>query len=262
VTPIRPTWKSPMRGLPQWRSTRSLLTLLCLLGARDSFAQMLDVDALLVEASAVPGQGTVRLSGGGGGQTVSTDPAQGEASIAGSVLWVPFKGFGGDVGAYYQAGRSGPSARVRYQFLSQGSAGIDLTLGARYKSEGFSGPGSGEVEALLALGRSFGQLDLILNLVWGWEVNGPGQDAEIKALVGWRFTDNVRLGLEVRAQTEVHDEDGWKGPQMIATDLRAGPTLFWRVSRPLSFQVLVGVGKPVNVNGAGLLALGSFALDL
>ncbi len=243
------------------RTTR-MLTLLCLLAAPASFAQMLDVDALLVEASAVPGQGTVRLSGGGGGQSVSTDPGTGEATIAGSVLWVPFRGFGGDVGAYYQAGRSGPSARVRYQFLSQDSAGVDLTLGARYKSEGFSGPGQGEVEALFALGRSFGQLDLVLNLVWGWEINDPGQDAEIKALIGWRFNDNLRLGLEVRAQTEVHDEDGYKAPQMIATDIRGGPTLFWRVSRQVSLQFLVGVSKPVNLNEAGLLALGSFAIDL
>ena len=250
-----------MRGLER-RSTGRLMTLLCLLAAPASFAQMLDVDALLVEASAVPGQGTVRLSGGGGGQTVSTDPGQGTASVAGSVLWVPVRGFGGDVGAYYQTGRSGPSARVRYQFLSQDSAGVDLTLGARYKSEGFSGTGVGEIEALFAIGRSFGQVDLVLNLVWGWELGGPGQDAEVKALVGWRFNDNVRLGLEVRAQTEVHNEDGWQAPQMIGTDLRAGPTFFWRVSRPVSFQVLVGVGKPVNVNQAGLLALGSFALDL
>jgi hypothetical protein len=223
--------------------------------------QLLDRDGLLVDAAAVPKVGTVRLSGSGGGQTAasSTDTATG--TVSGSVLWVPVTGLGGDVGAYYQTGRSGPSARLRYQLLEQERAGVSLSLGARYKSEGFAGEGSGEVEALVALGRSFGRLDLVLNLVWGWEINDPGQDVEVKVLVGWRFSDDLRLGLEVRAQSEVHDEEGWHAPSMRATDFSAGPTLLWRLARPVVFQVLVGVGKPVQQTSAGFLALGAFNVD-
>jgi len=250
-----------MRAWSFGRSSGAVLGLLCLLASPAAFAQMLDLDGLLVEASAVPTQGTVRISGSGGGQTAAGD-SEAVANVAGSVMWVPFRNFGGDVGAYYQGGRSGPSARLRYQLLSQETGPFNLALGARYKSEGFSGPGSGEVEALLALGRSWGRLDVALNFVWGWEINDPGMDAELKVLVAWRFSDNLRLGVEARAQSEIHDEDGWKGPQMLMTDIRGGPTLVWRIAKPVSVQLLVGVAKPVEVTSAGFLALGALAIDL
>jgi hypothetical protein len=238
-----------------------LVLLLALALAPNARAQMLDVDGLLVEASAVPQPGTVRVFANGGGQTAAAD-TEGTANVAGSVMWVPLRGLAGDVGAYYQTGSSGPSVRLRYQLLDQDRAGVNLSLGARYKSVGFAGEGSGEVEALLALGRSWGRLDTALNLVWGWELNDPGMDAEIKLLVGWRFTDNLRAGVEARAQCEVHDEDGWKGPQMLQTDLRGGATAFWRIARPVTVQLLLGAGKPVGVHGAGFLALGAFSFDL
>jgi hypothetical protein len=141
-------------------------------------AQILDVDGLLVEASAVPEPGTLRVFVAGGGQTAAAE-SEAAANVAGSLMWVPFRGLAGDVGAYYQTGSSGPSVRLRYQLLSQDWAGINLSLGARYKSVGFAGEGSGEVEALLALGRSWGRLDTVLNFVWGWELNNPGMDAEL-----------------------------------------------------------------------------------
>ncbi len=102
----------------------------------------------------------------------------------------------------------------------------------------------------------------MLNLVWGWEIDDPGMDAEIKLLVGWRFTDDVRAGVEARGQSEVHDEDGWKSPQMLFADLRGGATVFWRIVRPVTVQLLVGVGKPAGVHAAGLLALGAFSFDI
>lgn len=250
-----------MPQLPAWRAARTLLGLLILTAAPLASAQMLDVDGLLVEASAVPDPGTLRVFANGGGQSAAGE-SEAAANVAGSLLWVPFRGLGGDVGAYYQSGRSGPSVRLRYQVLNQEWAPFNLSLGARYKSEGFSGAGSGEVEALVALGRSFGRFDVVLNLVWGWEINDPGQDAELKLLLGWRLTDTLRAGLEVRAQSEVHDEDGWKGPQMRTTDIRGGPTVFWRVARPVTLQLLIGAGKPVGVSSAGFLALGAFSVDL
>ena len=250
-----------MRDLHGFNAVRASVALLALALAPAASAQMLDVDGLLVEASAVPEPGTLRVFANGGGQSAAAD-TEAAANVAGSLMWVPFRGLAGDVGAYYQTGSSGPSARLRYQLLSQDWAGVNLALGARYKSVGFAGEGSGEVEALLALGRSWGRLDTVINFVWGWEINDPGMDVEIKTLVAWRFTDNVRLGVEARAQSEIHDEDGWKGPQMLMTDIRGGPTLVWRIAKPVSVQLLVGVAKPVEVTAAGFLALGALAFDL
>jgi len=250
-----------MRDLRGFGAVRAWVGLLALALAPAASAQMLDMDGLLVEASAVPEPGTLRVFANGGGQSAAAD-SQAAANVAGSLMWVPFRGLAGDVGAYYQTGSSGPSARLRYQLLSQDRAGVNLALGARYKSVGFAGEGSGEVEALLALGRSWGRLDTVINFVWGWELNDPGQDAELKLLVGWRFTDNLRVGVEARAQCEIHDEDGWKGPQMLQTDIRGGPTVFWRIARPVTVQLLVGAGKPVGVAAAGVLALGAFSFDI
>ena len=238
------------------------VALTCVLFGRGAAAQMMDVDGLLTDAAAVPRAGTVRVFGSGGGQSGSAEGGGAVGSVAGSLLWVPFQNLGGDLGAYYQTGRSGPAVRVRYQVLAQDWAGIDLSLGARYKSEGFSELGHGEVEGIVALGRSFGRFDLVLNLVYGAEIGDPGMDAEVKSLVGWRFTDSFRLGGEVRIQTEIHDEDGWKAPTMVTTDIIGGPAAFWRVARPLTLQALVGVTKPAGSTEAGFIALAGLSIDL
>jgi len=255
-----------MRGAGRWRATASrawpAVAVACLMLGRPVAAQMMDVDGLLTDAAAIPRAGTVRVFGSGGGQSTSADAGGAVGSVAGTLLWVPFQSFGGDLGAYYQTGRSGPAVRLRYQLLGQDWAGIDLSLGARYKSEGFTDYGHGEVESILALGRSFGRLDVVANLVWGVEINDPGMDAELKTLIGWRFGDNIRLGGEVRIQTEVHDEEGWKAPAMVSTDLIAGPTAFWRVVRPLTLQVLAGIGKPAGSTSAGFIALAGLSVDL
>src|SRR5207302_4314877 len=98
-------------------------------------------------------RGTVRLSAGSVGQATTDAGVPGQSSISGSILWAPFQNFAGDVGVYWQPGPnlSGPSARVRYQFLSQERFGIDMSAGVRFKTNSFYHPntqGSGEVEFL------------------------------------------------------------------------------------------------------------------
>src|SRR5262249_9546860 len=84
VTRNVPERRSSMRARSFGRSSGTLLGVLCLLASPAALAQMLDVDGLLVEASAVPTQGTVRVSGSGGGQTAAGD-SEAVANVAGSV---------------------------------------------------------------------------------------------------------------------------------------------------------------------------------
>src|SRR5205085_1458093 len=86
-----------------------------LLAAAAANAQGLDRDTLLTDAPAVPAQGTVRLTGGvtGTSDTGGVGATQGQAQVSGSIQWTPLKNLAGDVGAYYQVGAQGPSARVR-----------------------------------------------------------------------------------------------------------------------------------------------------
>ena len=217
------------------------------LAARAASAEGLDRDTLLTDAPAVPDKGTVRLTGGVTGTTdaAGVGATQGQANISGSIQWTPLQNLAGDVGAYYQVGRQGPSARIRYQFLNQSAHGLDLSGGVRFKTVGFH-PDQGEVEFLVAAGRRFGQFELALNGVFGVETGAKsGKDIEAKGFAGWRFNDAVRAGLDSRFQTEAADEEGAKpagGGRDY--DLTAGPALSWMLTRTLQLQALLGVAQP------------------
>src|SRR5438445_9648602 len=202
-------------------------------------AEGIDRDSLLSEAPAVPSKGTVRISGvtTGTSDEGGVNGTQGQANVTGSILWTPIENLAGDVGMYWQVGANGPSARVRYQILSQSRAGLDLSAGARFKTVGFH-PDQGEVEFLLLAGRRFGQFEVVLNGVFGFETGGEnGKDVEAKAFAGWRFNEAVRAGIDGRLQAEVSDEATPAtpiGPPTVASvrdyDLTAGPTVAWMVT--------------------------------
>ena len=185
-------------------------------------AEGLDRDTLLTDAPAVPPVGTVRIAGAG----VATEKSDSSSSsLTGSVGWTPIQNLHGDVGAYFQSGAQGPAARVRYQLLNQFAHGLDLAGGVRFKTVGFH-PDQGEVELLLAAGRRFGQFEVVLNGVFGFETGGEnGKDVEAKAF----------------AATPI-------GPPTVASvrdyDLTAGPTVAWMVTRTIQVQGLVGVAQP------------------
>jgi hypothetical protein len=214
-------------------------------------ASGLDRDPLLTEAPATPDRGTVRVSGDALGQGANAGATEPASSVTGALLWAPVQRFAADVGlSYWQGGSSGPSVRARFQILSQETDGLDLAVGARYKSTGFT-PASGEVELLVAAGRSYGRWDVILNAVYGHETGGPGQDLETKFFAGARLVESLRLGVDARVQAEFVDENGVKVPHSEDVDLIAGPTVAWRVTPQLQLQGLVGVGKPRGVTQLG-----------
>jgi hypothetical protein len=202
---------------------------------------------LLTDAPAVPPKGTVRISGAGVA-TEKTDSSS--SSFTGTIGWSPIDNLHADVGAYFQSGQQGPSARVRYQFLNQISHGLDLSTGARFKTVGFH-PDQGELEFLLAAGRRFGHFELVVNGVFGFETGGGnGKDAEGKAFAGWRFNDAVRAGVDFRVQAEVGDEEAVTTPPAPGTpsvrdyDLTVGPTLSWLITPQIQLQALVGLAQP------------------
>jgi hypothetical protein len=223
-----------------------------LLTAATARAQGLDRDTLLTDAPAVPQQGTVRVTGGvtGTSDTAGVGGTQGQAQVSGNIQWTPVQNLSGDVGAYFQIGAQGPSARVRYQFLNQSQHGLDLSGGVRFKTVGFH-PDQGEVEFLVAAGRRFGKFELALNGVFGVETgNGSGKDIEAKGFAGWRFTDEVRAGIDSRLQAEVSDaENAAAQPTGVRDyDLTSGPAVSWMVMKNVQLQALVGVAQPKKTN--------------
>jgi hypothetical protein len=227
----------------------------------------LDRDTLLTDAPATPDQGTVRVSGYTAGQGATAAGADATGSVTGSIGWTPLTHFSGDVGVFYQggpAGGSGPSARVRYQFLSQNAVGVDMSAGARFKTVSFSHPTkNGELEFLVAAGRRLGRFDLALNGVFGMETGGgSGKDVEVKGFAGYRLTEALRAGVDSRLQAEVGDTGPAATPKVGRDfDLTVGPAVSWLVLRTLQLQALVGAGAPKGSTRTVAVGLLAAALD-
>jgi hypothetical protein len=223
------------------------LVVLAIVLAAPAWASGIDRDTLLTDAPALPDQGTVRITGGITGTTdsIGVGNTQGQTQISGSIQWTPVQNLAADVGAYFQAGAQGPSARLRYQFLNQLTHGIDLAGGVRLKTVGFH-PDQGEAEFVVAAGRRFGKFELVVNGVFGLETgSGAGKDFEARGFAGYRLNNEVRAGLDGRLQVEVSDEEGAVKPLGVRDyDLTMGPTISWAVVRNVQVQALVGVAQP------------------
>src|SRR5207237_5960284 len=147
---------------------RFLAVFLALAAATQARAEGIDRDSLLSEAPAVPDKGTVRISGGATGTSDDggVGGTQGQGNVAGSISWTPIQNLSGDVGAYWQVGANGPTARIRYQFLIQFRHGLDVSAGARFETVGLH-PDQCELEFLVLAWQGFVRLDLVLNGVVG-----------------------------------------------------------------------------------------------
>jgi hypothetical protein len=241
---------------------------LCVCVTAAARAEGIDRDSLLSEAPAVPDKGTVRVSGLATGTSADegVNNTQGQARLNGSIMWTPVQYLAGDAGMYWQIGANGPSARVRYQVLSQSRHGIDAAGGVRFKTVGFK-PDHGEVEFLALAGRRFGQIEAVVNGVFGMETGGGGgKDVEGKGFVGWRFNEAVRSGIDGRLQAEVGDAEtpAVGAPPKVGRDydFTVGPAVSWlipggQVLRNIQLQALVGLAQPKRTNttaGTGVLS--------
>ncbi len=244
-----------------------LCSALLALASASARADGFDRDTLLTDAPAVAEKGTIRVTGAGLGQGKPEDNAAGTTGqVTGSIQWAPIAGLAGDVGAYYQAGNSGPSARVRYQFLKQADFGIDLTGGVRFKSVSFQraagGADHGEVELIVAGGRRFGQWDLVVNGVFGVELGGGGgKDLELKTFGGYRFTDSLRAGLDFRIQVEAGDQEGAVANPGREYDLTTGPAISWLITKNIQVQALAGVAQVKKMNTTVPVGVLSASID-
>jgi hypothetical protein len=230
-------------------------------------AEGLDRDTLLTDSPATPDKGTVRVTGGTSGAGATSDGTNATGSVSGSISWTPLEHVSGDVGAYYQGGPSsvsGPSARVRYQFLTQSAVGFDMSGGIRFKTVSFAHPSSaGEVEFLIAAGRRLGNFDLMVNGVLGVETGGgQGKDLEVKGFAGYRFNEAVRAGVDSRLQAEVGDSANASAPKIGRDfDLTVGPAVSWQVVRAVQLQALVGALAPRRTDSTVPVGLLAAAVD-
>ena len=130
---------------------------------------------------------------------------------------------------------------------------------------------------MVLAGRRFGQLELVANGVFGVETGGGGgKDVEGRAFGGWRFSDDVRAGIDSRLQAEVGDEQSQTLPapgnvvvqRVRDYDLTAGPAVSWIVAhdigkalKNLQIQALVGVAQPKKTNNTSAVGVLSASVD-
>jgi hypothetical protein len=87
-----------------------------------------------------------------------------------------------------------PGAGASYQFLSEARHGIASTAYLVYKTEGFT-EAEGEVEGLVAFGKTFGPVNGILNLAYGQDFEGNERDGEVAVHAHTAVAERFLVGV-------------------------------------------------------------------
>jgi hypothetical protein len=154
-----------------------------------------------------------------------------------------------------------PSVAARLQFLSAEKQGVDAAFSLAYNAEGFT-EFEGEIEAVLAFGKSIGRWRLLANVAYGQDGEGAERDAEFRAAAFCHLGTLYYLGFDGRgrfglgsdpAKLSAHDEplyDADVGPVLhvalgpIALGAHVGFSLLDLVHDPrFGVLALAGLGS-------------------
>jgi hypothetical protein len=148
-----------------------------------------------------------------------------------------------------------PSLGLRVQALSQEKVGIDLGIGAFYRPEGFT-EAEGEIELVLAFGRTFGRLGTFANIVYGQDPEGAERDGEVRIGALYAVTDLLQVGVDGRLRVDLGSEEGDRRAEGGAEyDVVVGPTASYAFG-PLAAIAQAGF----SVFGTDPAKLGAVAL--
>jgi hypothetical protein len=148
-----------------------------------------------------------------------------------------------------------PSLGLRVQALSQEKAGIDMGIGAFYRPEGFT-EAAGEIELVLAFGRTFGRLATFANIVYGQDPEGAERDGEVRLGALYALTDLLQAGLDARLRLDLGSEGGDHRTEGGAEyDVIVGPTASYALG-PIAAIAQAGF----SVFGTQSAKLGAVAL--
>lgn len=107
-------------------------------------------------------------------------------------------------------GRVAPSLGGHVQLLSQANHELDAAAFLAYHAEGFTEL-EGELEGGLALGRSFGDWQVLLNLVYGQDFEGRERDGEVRTSVLHHLRPRYHLGIDGRVRFDLGEEEAEQG---------------------------------------------------
>jgi len=120
--------------------------------------------------------------------------------------------------------RIGPSVAGRLAFLSEKKHGLDAAVSLAYNAEGFTEL-EGEIEVLLAFGKTVGNWQLLSNFVYGQDPEGKERDAELRLAALCHLGSVYYLGLDGRSRVdlELADEKATGARSEPMYDIEVGP---------------------------------------
>jgi len=87
-----------------------------------------------------------------------------------------------------------PGVGAAYQFLSEAKNGVSSTAYLVYKTEGFTEV-EGEIEGLVAFGKTFGAVHSVLNIAYGQDADGKERDGEVALHADLAVAQHVLVGM-------------------------------------------------------------------
>lgn len=162
-------------------------------------------------------------------------------------------------------GEIAPSLGGRVQLLSQANHGLDAAAFLAYNAEGFTEL-EGELEGGLAFGRTFGTWQLLLNLVYGQDLEGKERDGEVRTSVLYHLPPRYHFGIDGRARFDLGEEENGDAKARFEPvfDVDVGPAMSVTLG-PLvagihgGFAALRFEGTPARY---GVVALGGLGAAL
>jgi hypothetical protein len=119
--------------------------------------------------------------------------------------------------------RMRPSVGARAQLLRQEAHGVDGALTVFYKAEGFT-EAEGEIETFASVGRRFGHLQVLGNLVYGQDPEGNERDGEVRAAALHQH-GALAIGLDSRMRFAIGAQHGKAATIEPDFDLAGGPVI-------------------------------------
>jgi hypothetical protein len=136
-------------------------------------------------------------------------------------------------------GQVQPHVGMRVRILSQEKSGIDLAAALFYRLERFTAD-EGLVQGVLAAGRRFGPLNLLMHAAYGQDPEGDDREGEV-ALAGLvEASSAVQVGIENHIRFDLFSDDPKRQMRNDSEyDLTVGPLAQWSLG-PLALLGQVG----------------------
>lgn len=148
-----------------------------------------------------------------------------------------------------------PGGGLRLQTLHQEKHGIDMTVGAFYRAEGFT-EAEGEIEGVLAFARGIDRWGLFANLVYGQDPEGNERDGEVRLATLYEL-GLMQLGFDSRARFNLGNQSPQQANKGEATlDMQAGGLLTYALG-PVAILAHAGFS---GVENHGIFRSGAVAL--